>query len=394
MELMVMEQPHLSAELDYLTQKLQEANASIAVLQQRVEGQEYVIQEQNLRIQQLETDLSQTGVQLQRTAHVEDQLRQLKNEMLEYIDRRTRRAATPAIEANANLILKQLETHTNLISELRREVEKTGRYDDQISLARTETNRLNQNVNIFQAQLDALRKEIAERTNPIKFIEQQRQGDVRKVAEVEAELPELHKKLQEISTKVQLISQQIPQYAKYDAALETLRDEIRRYREHMDFQLAQRERQIKDWTGVADATMRRIQEIESAMEKYTEFYQLNKRSLSSLQEFQERIQRDQHRFGELQRLAEERQRTETEKFRADFEQRWQNQSMELQPQFEDFQRVIETLRQRIGELAKLQSTMDNQIHLLLEIIEEDVQTRALAAKEWQQRFEEIAEGQA
>lgn len=189
------------------------------------------------------------------------------------------------------------------------------------------------------------------------------------------------------------MSQQIPQFAKYEAALETIREEIRGYREHMDYQLAQRERQIKDWNATAQEAERRIRAIESAMEKYTEFYQLNKRALSSLQDFQERLQRDQHRFGELQRLAEERQRTETEKFRAEFDQRWQKQSMEMQPQFEDFQRNQGGLQKRIDELTKLQSTVEKQLGLLMQIIEEDVQTRAAAALDWQQRFEQIAEEQ-
>jgi chromosome segregation ATPase len=389
-----MEQPHLSSELDYLTQKLQEANAGIASLQQRLGTQEYVIQEQNLRIQQLETELTQTNAQLLHASQVEDQLARLKNEILEYVERRTNRTVAPGLETNTTLILKQLETHTTIISELRRELEKTNRYEDQISLSRTETNRLNQNISKFQAQIDTIHKEMEERTGPLKYIEQQRQSDIRKLSELEAELPGLHKKFESVNTKVELVSRQIPQYAKYDAALETLRDEIRGYREHMDFQLAQRERQIKDWTGVAEKTEHRIREIEAAMEKYTEFYQLNKRSLSSLQEFQERIQREQHRFGELQRLAEERQRTEAEKFRAGFEQRWQKQTMELQPQFEDFQRLLVALQQRIDNLAKLHESLDDQVNLLLQIIEEDIQTRSQAASEWQHRFEQIAEGQS
>lgn len=387
-----MEQPHLSSQLDYLEQKLQEANAAIAGLQQRVESQEYVIQEQNLRIQHLEYDLNETQQALQSTTQIEERLTKLRDEMLEYVDRRTRGGQPAVSEAGSNLILKQLEIHTAAISEMRRDLEKTERLQDQISLARSESDRLNQEIQKFQARLEQLTRALDERTSPLKIIEEQRRADVRKLAELQAELPELQKKITDTATKVQLVSQQIPQYAKYEAALESIREEIRGYREHMDFQLAQRERQIKDWTGVAAAAEERIRAIEHSMEKYTEFYQLNKRSLSSLQDFQERIQREQHRVGELQRLTEERQRTEAEKFRADFEQRWQKQSLELQPQFDDFHRSLETLQHRINDLTQLQTTIDSQLNLALQIIEEDIQTRAQAASDWQRRFEEIAEG--
>lgn len=388
-----MEQPHLSSQLDYLEQKLQEANTAIARLQQRIESQEYAMQEQGHRIAQLEGELTQANAQLARTTQFDDKLAQQKDELLQLVERRTNRPPAGASETGGALVTKQLENHAIALNEMRRTVEKTARFDEQMAVARTETSRLNQEISKLQAKQDTLERTITERTTPLAFIEEQRRTDLRKITEIEAQLPELLKKIESNATKVKLVSQQIPQFAKYEAALETIREEIRGYREHMDYQLAQRERQIKDWNATAQEAERRIRAIESAMEKYTEFYQLNKRALSSLQDFQERLQRDQHRFGELQRLAEERQRTETEKFRAEFDQRWQKQSMEMQPQFEDFQRNQGGLQKRIDELTKLQSTVEKQLGLLMQIIEEDVQTRAAAALDWQQRFEQIAEEQ-
>jgi hypothetical protein len=169
---------------------------------------------------------------------------------------------------------------------------------------------------------------------------------------------------------------------------------MRRHREHLDNQVAYRERQLKNWTDLANTTERRLRENESLMEKYTEHYQLNKRALTSLQDFQESLQREQHRFGELQRLADDRQRAEWEKFSAEYEQRWKKQSRELQPQFTDFQRNIDTLQARLNELTKLHKTVETQLNLLLRIVEEDIQARASAAAGWQERFEQIANGQA
>jgi DNA repair exonuclease SbcCD ATPase subunit len=388
-----MEEPHLSSQLDYLEQKLQEANTAIARLQQRIESQEYAMQEQGHRIAQLEGELTQANAELARAAQFDDKLAHQKDELLHLVERRTNRAPAAAPEGSGALVTKQLENHTIALNEMRRTVEKTARFDEQIAVARTETTRLNQEISKLQAKQDTLERSITERTTPLAFIEEQRRTDLRKLTEIEAQLPELLKKIESNATNVKLVSQQVPQFAKYEAALETIREEIRGYREHMDYQLAQRERQIKDWNATAQEAERRVRAIESAMEKYTEFYQLNKRALSSLQDFQERLQRDQHRFGELQRLAEERQRTETEKFRAEFEQRWQKQSMEMQPQFEDFQRNQGGLQKRIDQLAKLQTTIEKQLNLLMQIIEEDVQTRAAAALDWQQRFEQIAEEQ-
>ena len=53
--------------------------------------------------------------------------------------------------------------------------------------------------------------------------------------------------------------------------------------------------------------------------------------------------------------------------------------MELQPQFEDFERSIAALQKRIDQHNKLQDTVEQQLNLLLQIIEEDIYARAGAA---------------
>jgi chromosome segregation ATPase len=389
-----MEQPHLSSQLDYLEQKYQQTQASIAKLQQRIETQAYELQEQTHQIQQLEEELAQAKIQLTRLPQIDEQLVRFKDELLQIIEQQHSRHQSTGSDFGNNLMMQQLDNHTQTLNQLRREVQKTQRYDDQISLARAEATRLNKEVSKLQANLDNLNKQLDDRVKPLTYLEEQRRTDTRLLAELQTELSDLHKKTGTGLTKVHLIEQKIPQFAKYEAALDSMREDIRRHREHMDFQVAQRERQLKNWTELAEATEHRMRENESLMEKYAEHYQLNKRALASLQDFQERLQREQHRFGELQRLAEERQRTELEKFRADYGQRWNKQSMELQPQFADLQKSMEALQQRMNELTKLSQTIEDQMNLVLQIIEEDIQARALAATNWQERFEELANGQA
>jgi hypothetical protein len=136
-----------------------------------------------------------------------------------------------------------------------------------------------------------------------------------------------------------------------------------------------------------------MDEYKGLMEKYAEHYQLNRRALEALQDFQERLQREQHKAAELQRLAEDRQQVEMEKWRAEYEQRWKKQSMEWKPTFADLQKNMDALQKRVEEMVKLSQTVQNQMDLVLQIIEEDIQNRTLSARDWQQRFEELANRQ-
>ncbi|MBE7472358.1 MAG: hypothetical protein HS114_24780 [Anaerolineales bacterium] len=44
-------------------------------------------------------------------------------------------------------------------------------------------------------------------------------------------------------------------------------------------------------------------------------------------------------------------------------------------------------------MVKLNQTVQKQMELVLQIIEEDIQNRTFAARDWQQRFEELANRQ-
>jgi chromosome segregation ATPase len=388
-----MEQPHLSSQIEYLEQRHEEDRAKIAELQQQAEAQAYELQEQARRIQNLEEELAKARPALGRVPQLDERLDRFKNEMLQFIEERYGRRQQGVIDST-HPVMMQLETHTKTLNELRRELDKTRRYDEQISLARTELERLHNTANTFQASLDKLNKQLDERVQVARYMEEQRSADARRLAKLQAELPELGKKTEASLSKIQMVEQQVAQFGKFEIALEEVREEIRHHREHMDFQAAQHERLMKNWAEMAEAQARRMDEYESLMEKYAEHYQLNKRALTSLQDFQERLQREQHQTEELQRLAEDRQRSEMEKLQADYGHRWQKQYMEWKTQAEDLQKNVDNLKKRADEMTRFNQTIDKQMTLILQLMEDDIQVRITTAQEWQQHFEELLDGQA
>ncbi len=388
-----MDQPPLSSQINDLEQRYQAGQEKIAKLQQKVEAQTYELQEQNRRIEQLEKDLAQAHTRPAQEPPVEKQLARLREELLQLIEHHQNRPQ-PEFADSGRAVSAQLNTHTKALHELQREVDKAHRYNEQISLARTEMDRINKVVSTFQVHLESLEKQLAEQTQPITYLEEQRRTDARQLAELQAELPDLAQKIEANLSKIQMVEQQIPQFGKYELALEELRNEIRRFRERVDFQIAERERQMKNWSDLTQAQEDRLAEYKALMEKYAEHYQLNKRALASLQDFQERLQREQHQTEELQRLAEERQWASIEKWRIEYEQRWQKQSTEWKPQLVELERSLGNLQKQINEVIKFNQAFEKQIDMIVQIIEEDIQSRTLAAADWQKRFEELANGQS
>ena len=388
-----MDQPNLSTQLQDWEHRHQEDQAKIARLQQQTEAQTYELQEQSLRIQKLEEKLTVAHLALTRIPQLDERIDHLKNELVQMIDEKYSRRSQQANAASSGLTA-QVDNHTKALNELRREVDKTQRYDEQILLARTEVERLNRAVSTFEARFQRLNAEVEERVRATNYLEEQRRADAHRVAELQSDLPEIQKSVEASLSKIRTVEQQIPQFGKFEIALEDVREEIRRHREHMDFQMAQRERLMKNWTELAETQEQRMKENEKLMEKYVEHYQLNKRSLASLQDFQEQLQREQHQTEELQRLAENRQRAMMEKVQAEYEGLRQKQGMEWQPQLLGVQKDVAALKEQIAEISKVNQGINQHIDMILQIIEEDIQSRSMATQEWQYRFEELASGRS
>lgn len=364
----------------------------IAKLEQQVESQAFEIQEQTRRIQRLEAQLAESQLRLNTMPQIDNQLTNFKGEFLQIIEEQYARRQQNFRDVN-NAIITQVDGFAQTLRDLRRDIDRMNRYDDQINLTRAEYERLNREFSKFEARLDTLNKQLDGRDRAVNYMEDQRRVDTQRLAELQIQLPELQKKIETSLSRVQLVEQQIPQFAQYQAALDQIREDIRRHRENMDFHMAQRERLMKNWNDAAETQQRRLDEIESQMEKYAEHYQLNKRALESLLEFQDRLQRDQHRANELQRLAENRLQTEMEKWQADYEQRWKKQSMEWKPNFTDLHNSIELLQKQVDHILKQGESAQKQVELIFQIIEEDVHNRTLSAQDWRQRFEELASSQ-
>ena len=340
----------------------------IAQLEQRIELQESQLQQQARQLQQLQTQFAAMQNQGNSSEDV-----------------------TPERYQASGGVLTQLDSHAKAITNLHRELDKGQRYEEQLAVARHDYDRLHKEATLVKDRLDKLQHYIEERVHSLTYFEEQRRNDSRRLSELQAELPNLQRKVETaVLAKIQVVERQMPQFAEYQMELEKIREDIRRDRQAMDYQVAQRERQIKLWLEQAESHEQRIHKYTQSLERYEDQYLTNRRTLEALQDFQERLERDQHQTGELQRLSEERQLAAFDKWKAEYEQRWQSQNSQWKPGFSDLQRTLQALQNQITEIQKFNRTIEQQLDLVLRIMEEDVQHRSGMAEQWQRRFEEIA----
>lgn len=384
-----MDQPHLATHLAHLESLHEQHQAQMAQFQQQLAQQAETIREQAQTIQTLRVELVSTHSQLNRMSQLEEQLARLKSDVsvaLQAREGRHQREPTPVQPA---ISTEQLAQQATLIRDMRRELDDIQRADQQLSLSRTEMSRLSTVVDTFEAELHKLRRELEEKIRPLAFIDEQRRANMQRITELELELPKLRKQLEDGRAKVVLLEQRIPPFGQYDTALDQLRTEVRQYREKATLQTQAQDRDAQRWTDLVQAHEDKLTEYTSLIEKYQEHYHLNQRALASLQEFQERIQREQHHAIELQRLTEERQWAAIEKWKTDYEQRWQRQRIEWKPEVAELDKSLADITKQLRAFVEMHQALEQQVDLVLQILEEDIQTRTQAGLDWQSRFEQI-----
>jgi len=385
-----MEHSQLSQMVTWLDKEHQRDRAQLHQLQQRVETLVQEREEQASRIVELQAELAALNAHVDRVAKIEGFFERFKIEINALLERsETRRQQ--AMRDSDRVRQVEIENVAQSIHEFRQEIEKYRRYDEELASCRADTQRLGESIARLQQQILDASKGQDERVRSITYLEEQRHQDNKRIAQVQVQTADLFKKIELQVSRIQQLEQFPPRIGELRSSIDELRQQQNKEVERVQFQDAQRERQIKSWLQEADVHRQRMEEFGQQIERYAEQYQRIKKATEELQEFEEQIQRQQHESAELQRLAENRQRSQLEEWQVQEEQRWKKHTMEWDHQWGDYDKALAELTKQFSVLEK--QTQDNakRLELLLRMAEEDAQMRAMATRDWQMRFEEIVE---
>jgi chromosome segregation ATPase len=384
-----MEFAQLESRISFLDSEYRREKADLAQLRHRLDLSEGEREELLKRIEALEAELLAHKSETQRINLLETKIERFKTEVMSALENQQtkQRQVVKEVERSRNA---EMESHTKAINEIRREVERSRNLDELITLARTETERQSGVLISFQQRLDTLARQIDEQLRSISYLEEQRRADAKRVSELQAETPDLFKRINLQSSKIELLEQQIPQFGQFQLALEENREAIKVEVERVQYQMAQVDRKLKQWDELSASLLRRLEEYESRMERYAEHYQMNRKSLETLENFQEKLYREQREFIELQRLAFDRQQSKLQEWEAIQEKSIRDQAIEAEKRINEIIKSVKEFQLGFKDVLPRLETQQRQLTLVLKIAEEDALARTISAKEWQTRFEELA----
>ena len=315
----------LTQMVTWLDEERRRDKTDLGKLQQRVESQSAEIAEQARRIQEQEGTLARTRARLTKFPQLEKALDQLRDELVLLIERYNEQHRKVVVDAQRVRRVEQ-ESQTRALGEIRKELQKLPRHEEELQLRRAEDQRLGEVLLSLQQRIADFGRDRENRTRNLPYLEERPRQNAKRIAELQQETPELFKRTEAHSTKLQLLEELVRKsdrrVGELDLVGPELKQEQQEFFESIRLGEQQRERQMNEWAEQTEEQRQKMEKYDVQMRQSAELYEKNKRALAASEKFEERLKQGQSEVAELQRLAEKRQRHQLDEWQAEDEKRW------------------------------------------------------------------------
>jgi chromosome segregation ATPase len=325
---MTMDLGQLSQMATWLDEENRRSKSEVVQVQQRLGTQEGELQDVARSVKELEGRFAGMQAQLVNLSQFQAALQQLKEEVVHMLAQADERRMQEAREAE-RLRSVERDNLSRTLNELRRELQKIGRLEEEVGLRKAEQKRIGDSVLSSQQQLNALAQDVEGKLRSIPFLEDARQQASKRIAQLQQESLEALKRLEQHGSRLQTMGDAIQRHERDTAELRDLVTHLRAdQRDFIEKQLLDAEhlkREVSEWFGRLEVFAKRMDGFTARMDEFTEAHRADRQVVEGIQRFQEQIRRDQAQVAELQRLGEERQKRTLEQWQEDNEKRWRKE---------------------------------------------------------------------
>lgn len=368
-----MDLTQLSQMVAWLDEEHRRDREEIARLDQRLQSMVIENQEQARRIQDLEGRLANTQAQLTQFAQIQQALQQLKNEVVVLLDKQAEARLQMQREIE-RARMSDREALARGITEVRKELPRLARVEEELVARRAEDQRLGEMLLALRQSVSNVSKDLDERTRTLPYMVEQRAQDNKRIAQLQAEHVELLKRTDATAAKAPVFEERIDRLErdlqKIQPIPEQLRTEQQTFLETQRVADVERARQMAVWEAEFLQQRELIEKQVVRMREFTAQYEAAGRAIKTLEEFQAAMIRDQRQVGELQRLAEERQRKELAEWQAENEQRWKKETLRWDYYLQEQQKVNQKLTDRFPPIEKDLALLQREVEALWKLHEQ------------------------
>ncbi len=382
---MTMDLGQLTQMTTWLDEEHRRSKAELIQLQQRVGNQDGELQDQARTVKELETRVAGMQSQLINFAQFQAALQQLKEEVVHMLAQADERRQQDEREVE-RLRAVERDNLSRTLNEIRRDLQRVPRVEEEMGLRRAEQQRMAESLLNMQQNLNSVTKEVEGKLRNIPFLEDGRQQDAKRIAQLQQESLEALKRLEQQGSRLQMLEDVIQRQERDTGELQNVVSQLRvSQREFIEEQLLEAEhlkRQIAEWSERLEVYSKRMDDFAVRMQGFTDEFRQDRQVVENVARFQEEIRRDQVQVAELQRLAEERQRRNLEEWWEENEKRWRKELLRWDHQWGEQADRNSQIADRFGEVEARLARHRAELDTAWKLVESQLTFQTQELRRW------------
>ena len=382
---MTMDLGQLSQMTTWLDEEHRRSKAELIQLQQMVANEGNELQDQARTLKDLEGRVAGMQTHLLKASHLQAAMQQLREEVVHLLAQADDRRQQEAREAERLRAIER-DNISRALNEIRRDLQRLPRVEEEVNLRKAEQQRVGESVLVIQQNLNALTKEVENKLRSIPFLEDGRQQDAKRIAQLQQESLEALKRLEQQGSRLQMLEDAVQRQERDSGEVKELVSQLRTsQRESIEKQLLETEhfkRQMAEWDERVAFFDKKFTDFAARMEQFSSSFREDRQVVESVERFQEAIKREQAQVTELQRLAEERQRRQLEEWQEENEKRWRKELLRWEHQWGEQGKRNGQITETFGDLQGRLSQHRVEIDAAWKFLELQVNYQNQETRRW------------
>ena len=259
-----------------------------------------------------------------------------------------------------------------------------------------EENRFNASLREMENSFDDIHKDYKDYQRDSKTFKQDRQKEIKRVADIQAEQSALRKRVDEVRGLMDLVNSDYQKIKSRIQELESTRRDLKKEQEKFlegaNLKLTERETTWKNWMTRFEGIEIQAQDLDEQMTKLDTTHRGIKRMQDELKDLSSLLDRRVNEITEMQRLADEKFRAEWTTFTADDQKRWTNYTLSQKEQTKLLERQYKEGEDRISVLEDGMQDIEDQMAQISKYTENQLQGLLSLMRDWAGDFEQIMDG--
>jgi chromosome segregation ATPase len=353
----------LAKMIEWLDEERRRDKQTIAALEERLTQQTDTIAQLQRRVGGLESDQSVLRQQALPAGRENDILDQVRAEMRTLLEASETRRLAAEREAERLRTLDR-DGIMRSISQLNDQVEKLQKSANALPEIRQEASRISDQIIALQQRVEDVNKRFDEPDRRITLMEEQRRQDVRRLSQLESDYQENKKQLDNVRTKIPLLEDLTIRIERRVQEIQNgevqRRDQIQQFLDSQRLLITQRDQEINNLLKRFNDQDSEFNKNLERFEQWSQTHREMRRIIEDFERIGDRLERRIAEVAELQRLSEERFRTEWNNYKDDELKKWKQMNLSADEIWRNHDREFELYTKRLAEIeANLPPLIDN-----------------------------------